>query len=86
MKPEYQLLEKAEQIEELVWQMLSIIKKNFPNQYDNAYQHWAPQILTALFDYPHWLKRGQFNLNDTLKNIGDLKSTNTESTSVHKFI
>jgi hypothetical protein len=86
MKPEHQLLEKAEQIEELVWQMLEIIKENFPSQYDDAYQHWTPQILTALFDYPYWLKRGQFNLNDTLKNIGDLKSTNIESTSVHKFI
>ncbi len=74
MKPEHQLIEKAEQIEELVWQMLDIIKQDFPDQYDNAYQHWTPQILTALFDYPHWLKRGEFNFNNTLKAIKDNES------------
>lgn len=82
MKPEHELIQKAEQIEDLIWQMADIIQKNFPDQYANAYQHWIPQILTGLFDYPQWLNRGVFNLNNTLLSICDSKDNTKGLTKV----
>ena len=82
MKPEHDLIDKAEQIEDLVWQMAEILKNNYPSQYEQAYQHWIPQILTGLFDYNQWLNRGVLNLNDTLRSIGSLKDSGATLTKV----
>lgn len=47
------------------------IQSHFPEEYAVAYQHWIPQILTALYDDTHWLPRGQYSMEYTLKRIQD---------------
>lgn len=48
-----------------------ILKNYFPEQYADAYQHWIPQILTALDNSVKWLPRGQLTLQDTIDHIKD---------------
>lgn len=47
------------------------LKNNHPQQYDIAYSHWIPQIITALKDDQRWLPRGIYNLQNTIDNIND---------------
>lgn len=58
-------------IQDSVQKMLLILKDEFPDQYDIAYQHWVPQILTALDNNSQWLPRGEYSLQDTIKSILD---------------
>lgn len=48
-----------------------ILQTHFPNEYSLAYQHWIPQISTALQNDDKWLPRGQYNMQDTLNKIND---------------
>ena len=47
------------------------LKDHFPDEYNTAYQHWIPQILTALYNDTQWLSRGQYSLQDTIDHISD---------------
>lgn len=58
-------------IQDSVQKMLLILKDEFPDQYDIAYQHWVPQIVTALEKNSKWLPRGEYSLEDTIKSILD---------------
>jgi hypothetical protein len=60
-----------------------LIKEYFPEQYADAYQHWIPQILTALDNDVKWLPRGQITLQDTIDRI---KDNSDFSGGVSKFI
>lgn len=60
-----------------------LIKEYFPEQYSDAYQHWIPQILTALDNDVKWLPRGQITLQDTIDRI---KDNSDFSGGVSKFI
>ena len=48
-----------------------ILEKNFPEEYNMAYQHWIPQIHTALNNNDKWLPRGMHNFSDTINAILD---------------
>ena len=48
-----------------------IIKSYFPKEYSIAYQHWIPQIATALNIDDKWLPRGQFCMQNTIDRIID---------------
>lgn len=61
----------------------TIIKEYFPDQYADAYQHWIPQVLTALYNDVKWLPRGQVTLQDTIDRI---KDSSESVTGVSKFI
>lgn len=61
----------------------SILKENFPEEYSTAYQHWIPQILTALDDHPKWLNRGVYTMQDT---INKLKDKNDKGSGITKII
>lgn len=60
-----------------------ILKTYFPEQYSDAYQHWMPQILTALDNDVKWLPRGQLTLQDTIDRI---KDSSDSVGGVSKFI
>ena len=49
----------------------SLIKEYFPEHYSDAYQHWIPQVLTALYNDVKWLPRGSLTLQDTIDQIKD---------------
>lgn len=77
------ILELRESINSSLWSIEALLKEHFPDQYENAYQHWIPQIATALYNETKWLPRGQHTLDDTIISIRD----NDDSCSgVSKFI
>lgn len=44
---------------------------NHPKEYEIAYSHWIPQIITALYNDTKWLPRGQHSLQDSINRIND---------------
>jgi hypothetical protein len=78
------LLELREDITRSIEKIEFILRTNFQDQYEDAYQHWIPQVLTALYNDLKWLPRGQVTLQDTLDRIRDIESSN--NSGVNKFI
>ena len=77
------LIDYRDQISNSLFHIERILKTYFPDQYGDAYQHWIPQILTALDNDVKWLPRGQLSLQDTIDRIKDC----TDSVGgVSKFI
>lgn len=66
-----------------LYSMIRVLKDHFPNEYDTAYQHWIPQILTALYNDTKWLSRGQYSAQDTIDHICD---DDDSSCGVTKYI
>jgi hypothetical protein len=69
------ILEHLEMIE-------SHLISNHPKQYELAYSHWIPQIITALKNDTRWLPRGEYTLQDTIDHINDSQS----GSGVKKYI
>lgn len=62
-----------------------ILQQYFPEEFELAYQHYIPQITTALHDEKKWLSRGGYSLQDTLNNLSDKIKDNNIS-GVSKYI
>lgn len=77
------LLDIREEISDSIKKIDAILQIYFPDQYTDAYQHWIPQILTALYNDVKWLPRGQFNFQDTIDRI---KDDSDSAGGVSKFI
>lgn len=77
------LIDYRDQILDSMFHIDRILRTYFPNQYSDSYQHWIPQILTALDNDVKWLPRGQLTLQDTIDRILDMSE---ESSGVSKFI
>ena len=77
------LLDLRENITESIQKIEFILRTYFPDQYEDAYQHWIPQVLTALYNDVKWLPRGQVTLQDTIDRIKDCVNG---SGGVSKFI
>lgn len=65
------LIDYRDSISNSLFHIERILKSYFPDQYADAYQHWIPQILTALDNSVKWLPRGQLTLQDTIDRIKD---------------
>ena len=65
------LMDYRDSISDSLFHIERILKTYFPEQYSDAYQHWIPQILTALDNDVKWLPRGQLTLQDTIDRIKD---------------
>ena len=79
-------LEKyREQIEDSLAQIEAILQIYFQEEFSTAYQHWIPQIKTALKNNTKWLDRGQYSMQYTLDRIFDKISDNTNK-GVSKYI
>lgn len=65
------LLYYRDQIEEILTNIDIILHQDFDKEYSVAYQHWLPQIKTALRDDTRWLSRGEYSMDYTLKRIID---------------
>jgi hypothetical protein len=77
------ILDYRDEISKSMFHIKRILKTYFPEQYTDAYQHWIPQILTALDNDIKWLPRGQLTLQDTIDRIKDCSD---ESGGVSKYI
>lgn len=59
-----------------------ILQTYFPEEFSTAYQHWIPQIKTALNDNTKWLNRGQYTMQYTIDRILDsLQESNNKGVS-----
>ena len=74
-----------ENIEDILAEMEALIKVYFSDELNIAYQHWLPQITTALRDNTKWLPRGQYSMDYTLTHIEDKVSNDTQK-GVNKYI
>lgn len=77
------LLDAREEISKSLQKITTVLQIHFPKHYIDAYQHWIPQILTALHNDVKWLPRGQTNFQDTIDRIKDSEDS---SGGVSKFI
>lgn len=81
------LLVHRDSIINCVFHMERILKHYFPEEFDIAYQHWIPQIITALYDDNKWLPRGEQTFQDTINRLLDKSEENRQNgQSVSKFI
>lgn len=79
------LIDYRNDIENALFQIDRILKDYFPKEYDIAYQHWLPQIHTALMNDDRWLPRGQFNMQQTLDRLLD-QANGSKSNGVSRYI
>lgn len=79
------LLQYRENIEDILVQIDAILQTDFPDEYSVAYEHWMPQIKTALKDNTRWLPRGQYSMDYTVNRILD-KITADFGLGVTKYI
>jgi hypothetical protein len=77
------LLTLREEITQSVNKIELILRQYFPDEYEDAYQHWIPQVLTALYNDLKWLPRGEITLQDTVDRI---KDDSNQSGGVSKYI
>jgi len=80
------LYQKREEIEYCLAEIESILAVHFENQFAISYQHWLPQIKTALRDDTKWLSRGQYSMDYTLKIIQDQMLDSSDNKGVSKYI
>ena len=79
------LLSKRDQILNDLAEIESLLQVYFSDDFSIAYQHWIPQITTALTDNTIWLPRGQYSMDYTIKSILDRLSIDTNK-GVSKYI
>jgi flagellar biosynthesis chaperone FliJ len=65
------LLDHRDNIADSLFHIERIIKVYFPAEFDIAYQHWIPQITTALYEDKRWLSRGEQTMQNTLNRLFD---------------
>lgn len=78
------LIDYRDQITNSLFHIERILKVYFPEEFDIAYQHWIPQITTALYEDERWLPRGEQTMQHTINRL--LDKTNNDKVGVKKFI
>jgi flagellar biosynthesis chaperone FliJ len=79
------LIDYRDKITHSLFHIERILKHYFPEEFDIAYQHYIPQITTALYEDKKWLSRGSQTMQDTLNRLLD-KSQNSIDKGVSKYI
>jgi hypothetical protein len=63
------LLDYRDSIVDALAGIQTILKVNFPEEYEKALQFYLPQITTALHEDKKWLSRGEYSLQNTIDNL-----------------
>lgn len=79
------LIDYRDNIYDAVFHLQRILKTYFPDEYDVAYQHWIPQILTALNEDDRWLSRGERTVQQSIDRLTDKLITDSDK-GVSKYI
>lgn len=79
------LVDYRDEISNALFHIERILKNYFPQEFDMAYQHWIPQIVTALYKDDKWLPRGEFTMQHTISSLLD-KAENSDKKGVSKYI
>lgn len=65
------LIDYRDEIVKSLFHIERILKTYFPEEFEVAYQHWIPQITTALYEDKKWLSRGERTMEQTISRIKD---------------
>lgn len=79
------LIDYRNQITDALFHMERILKVYFPEEFDVAYQHYIPQITTALYEDKRWLPRGEQTMQHTITRLLD-KTNESPDKGLKKFI
>lgn len=79
------LIDYRDKIVDSLFHIERILKHYFPEEFDIAYQHYIPQITTALYEDKKWLSRGDQTMQQTINRLLD-KVKNSSNKSVSKYI
>ena len=79
------LLDYRNQIEQILTDIDAVLQVDFSDEYALAYQHWIPQIKTALRNNTRYLPRGEYSMDYTLDRILD-KINGSLDKGVSKYI
>lgn len=79
------LLRYRDQIVDSLFHIERILKVYFPEEFDVAYQHYIPQITTALYEDDRWLPRGEQTMQHTINRLLD-KTNESLDKGLKKFI
>jgi flagellar biosynthesis chaperone FliJ len=79
------LIDYRDEMTNALFHIERIIKEYFPEEFEVAYQHWIPQITTALYEDKKWLSRGEHTLQQTINRLLD-KSQNSDNKGVSRYI
>lgn len=79
------LIDYRDSITSSLFQIERILKDYFPEEFDTAYQHWIPQIITAINNDDRWLPRGEQTMQHSIERLVDKIETATDK-GVYKFI
>lgn len=80
------IVEHRDAIVNNLFHIEKIFKQYFPEEFDIAYQHWIPQIMTALYSDTRWLNRGEYSLQDSMKRILDHNNDVSSGNSIKRYI
>jgi hypothetical protein len=64
----------------------TVLKINFPEEYEKAIQFYIPQISTALYQDKKWLSRGEYSLQNTIDNLLERAKTKEADKSIEKYL
>lgn len=78
------LIDYRDQITGGLFHIERILKVYFPEEFDVAYQHWIPQVTTALYEDNRWLPRGEQSMQHTINRL--LDKANNDKVGVKKYI
>jgi soluble cytochrome b562 len=79
------LIDYRDDITDSLYHIERILKTYFPEEFEIAYQHWIPQIITALYEDNRWLQRGERNMQQTINRLID-KIQSDQDKGVYKYI
>ena len=79
------LIDYRDKIVDSLFHIERILKHYFPEEFDIAYQHYIPQITTALYEDKKWLSRGDQTMQQTINRLLD-KVKNSSDKGVSKYI
>lgn len=75
------LVDHRDEITNALFHIERILKHYFPEEFYVAYQHWIPQIVTALYEDKKWLPRGEFTMQQCLNRLLDKASEDQKGVS-----
>jgi len=80
------LLDYRDNIVDALAGIQTILKVNFPEEYEKAIQFYLPQITTALYEDKKWLSRGEYSLQNTIDNLMDRCKINDGGSTTNKYL
>jgi len=80
------LLDHRDSIIDALAGIQTILKVNFPEEYEKAIQFYLPQITTALYEDKKWLSRGEYSLQNTIDNLMDRCKINESGNGTTKYL